>query len=205
MTDLHHPAVTLLALLALTRGVAFGVDEPDVTAVPTQPAISAPADSSARADSSSSDRRPATATAPVDPTTAWKGWMDIARAIAPDPLDGPGDILEKEEIIQDRVDDLAAEEERLARTGSQWQGRHQAASVQLEVLDDLAEIQLGGDLQLQQRLENVREDIRMADEWQRRIDESRRELATEMKRLRILAREYRNRAEELRRQEEGPR
>jgi hypothetical protein len=141
----------------------------------------------------------------LDAVAAWKRWKEIVRAIEPGDLDGPQDILEKEEIIQDRVDDLAAEDERLAGTRSQWRGRLQAALVQLEVLDDLAEIQLGGDLQLQQRLENVREDVRRGSEWLKRIDESRGELATEMKRLRELARGYLNRAEELRRQEEGPR
>jgi len=213
MSDLLSPGRVFLTLLILAPAMAFGagesdtsgVDGPDTIGVASGRSFPLSAESSARTDTSHSDSPAAAPPAPLDAVAAWKRWKEIVRAIEPGDLDGPQDILEKEEIIQDRVDDLAAEDERLAGTRSQWRGRLQAALVQLEVLDDLAEIQLGGDLQLQQRLENVREDVRRGSEWLKRIDESRGELATEMKRLRELARGYLNRAEELRRQEEGPR
>ena len=140
-----------------------------------------------------------------DPVQAWRQWKRINRAIALEELDGPDDILAKEEIIEDRIDDLTEEDARLQQNASQWDARHEATSVQLEVLDDLAEMQLGGDLQLQQRIDDVREQIREAAQWLERFGSSREDLALEVASMRKLADKYRQTAEEIRTREEGHR
>ena len=138
----------------------------------------------------------------VDPLLVWRQWPPIDRAIALEPLDGPADILEKEEIIADRLDDLRAVAARHDSTHSIWSARHGATTARLEVLEDLADVQLGGDLQLQQRLESVREDAAVAEEWLDRLAAAGDALKQELARLEGLARSYQSRAEELR-QEEG--
>lgn len=156
---------------------------------------------SAAADTAVGAQRPP----PPDPVTAWSRWPEIDRAIALEALDGPQDILEKEEIIADRIDDLTAAQADLDTLATDWSARHLARSTQLEVLDDLASVQLGGDLELQQRVEGVREDVLQAAQQLARIDSSLRELAVEVARLRALSLDYRGRAARLRQQEEGHR
>ena len=46
------------------------------------------------------------AVAPVSPAYIWKTWADLSRAIELRKLDGPEDIIEKADIIEDRIDDL---------------------------------------------------------------------------------------------------
>ena len=140
-----------------------------------------------------------------DPLWAWQDWPPIGRAIALEKLDGPADILEKSEIIADRLDGLVREETRLDSIGATWGTRHLALAAQLEVLEDLADVQLGGDLQLQQRIDRARDDALDADDRVARVSASREALQAEALRLRDLAADYRRRAEELRRQEEGSR
>jgi len=140
-----------------------------------------------------------------DPLWTWQDWPPIGRAIALQELDGPADILEKGEIIADRLDGLAREESRLDSVGTTWKARHLAMTAQLEVLEDLADVQLGGDLQLQQRIERVRDDALEAEERVVRVTASAEALETEALRLRDLAGDYRRRAEDLRRREEGSR
>lgn len=141
----------------------------------------------------------------VDPAYAWKTWTDLARAIALRPLDGPEDIREKAEIIADRTDDLREEQQKLKATLEEWQVRHQALELQLEVLEDLAEVQRGGDLQLQQRQHSLREDLGKAMQRIRVFRASRDELARELERLDKLAGQYREKAADLRRREEESR
>ena len=160
-------------------------------------------DTGAAADTSSGEREGGARV--EDPVQAWRHWKQINRAIALDELDGPDDILAKEEIIEDRIDDLTEEDARLQQSASEWEARYEATSVQLEVLDDLAEMQLGGDLQLQQRIEDVREQIREAAQWLERIGSSREDLALEVASMRKLAAKYRQTAEEIRTREEGHR
>ena len=97
------------------------------------------------------------AAAPVDPAYIWTTWKDLSRAIKLETLDGPEDIIEKADIIQDRIDDLAAERRQLVETRQEWSDKNTALETQLEVLEDLAKVQLGGDLQLQQRMHRMRE------------------------------------------------
>ncbi len=142
---------------------------------------------------------------PIDPAFAWKAWTDLSRAIALRPLDGPEDIGEKVEIIADRTDDLREEEQKLKTTLEEWQTRRQALELQLEVLEELAEVQRGGDLQLQQRQHGLREELGRAARRLRVFRASRAELARELERLEELAAQYREKAAELRRREEESR
>ena len=140
----------------------------------------------------------------IDPAYAWKTWKELSLAIALRALDGPDDILEKAEIIEDRRDDLLEEKEKLNAASKEWEERHQALELQLEVLDDLAEIQRGGDLQLQQRMHSLREDRGTAARRLRVFKGSLRDLDKELDRMAGLAEEYRGKAEDLRhREEEG--
>ena len=136
-----------------------------------------------------------------DPAFEWKSWKDLARAIRLRPLDDPADILEKSEIVQDRVDDLIEERQRLNDLAADWESRRQALETQLEVLDDLARVQRGGDLQLQQRLHNLREGGRLAARRQVVLGGSLEQLTTEIERLQKIFEEYESKAEELRRRE----
>ncbi|MBT6145091.1 MAG: hypothetical protein HOH74_06660 [Gemmatimonadetes bacterium] len=140
-----------------------------------------------------------------DPAWAWSRWPSIAAAVALAPLDGPQDILEKEEIIADRIDALDAETARLDTLTHAWQARSVAMTAQLEVLEDLADRRLGGDLELQQRVENVRGDVLQAGKRVTLFGEVHSALAIELLSLRNLSREYRQQAAQLRQEEENPR
>ena len=94
--------------------------------------------------------------AEVDPAYLWTIWKDLSRAIELQKLDGPEDIVEKADIIRDRIDDLTGERQRLATLLEEWADRHESLDIQLEVLEDLAMVQLDGDLQLQQHAQHTR-------------------------------------------------
>jgi hypothetical protein len=161
------------------------------------PAPSAP-DSAATADATAST---SDSTRAHDPAMEWQRWKDLDRATRLRPLDGPGDIIEKSEIVQDRVDDLVDERQRLTELVADWEGRRQALETQLEVLDDLARVHRGGDLQLQQRLHNIREGGRLAARRQVVLGRSLEQLASEIERLQKVFEDYEGKAEELRRRE----
>jgi len=156
----------------------------------------------ARQDSTKTD---STRGEKVDPAHAWKTWKDLSRAIALRPLDGPEDILEKVEIIEDRIDDLLEEQKELETAWEEWDDRRQSLELQLEVLDDLAEVQRGGDLQLQQRMHSLREDLGKATHRMRVFKGSLKDLEKELDRLSRLEKDYREKAEDLRRREEEDR
>jgi hypothetical protein len=158
-------------------------------------------DSTSLSDSSAT-RIDSLRTQTLDPAYAWKGWPDIERATALRPLDGPDDILEKKEIIEDRLDDLHIEEKKLRTVIEGWHERQQALEMQREVLDDLAEVQRGGDLQLQQRLHTLREDMRQIATRIKTPTQALAELKKEQQRLHELARQYADKAQKLRREEE---
>jgi len=141
----------------------------------------------------------------VDPVLAWRGWKDLSRAIGLRPLDGPGDILEKAEIVQDRIDDLLEERREIEEAGEEWEERRQGLELQLEVLDDLAELQRGGDLQLQQRMHGLREELGKASRRLRIIEGSLGDLSKELDRLSSVVKQYQEKAEDLRRREEEER
>lgn len=137
------------------------------------------------------------------PAWAWRLWPSIGPAIAIAALDGPQDIVEKEEILADRIDALALENTRLDTLAGAWQARQLAMTAQLEVLEDLADMQLGGDLEVQQRLESVRQDIQQATREVEFHLDVQRALRSEIDRLRSLAATYRQRAAQLRAEEES--
>ena len=140
----------------------------------------------------------------ADPVWAWTRWPSIDVAITLAPLDGPQDILEKQEIVADRIDALVDETARLDTLAGAWQARHVAMGA-LEVLEDLADLQLGGDLEFQQRLENVREDALQAAGCVAIPLDARAALANEVALLRVLSEDYGHRAARLREEEEGSR
>lgn len=141
----------------------------------------------------------------VDPACAWKTWKDLSRAIGLRPLDGPEDILEKAEIIEDRLDDLRQEQGKLEASSKEWTDRRQALEDQLEVLADLAEVQQGGDLQMQQRLDGLRQNLREAVQRLGIVAGSLGDLQKELDRLTVLVKQYKDKAEELHRREEKDR
>lgn len=164
---------------------------------------------SASPDTAATGPRPARADStrrqPIDPAYEWQTWADLSRAIILRPLDGPEDIREKAEIIADRIDDLREEQQQLKTTLEGWQTRHQALELQLEVLEELAQVQRGGDLQLQQRQHGLREELGRARRRLRVFRAAGGELAKELERLEKLAEEYREKAGALRRREEESR
>ena len=141
------------------------------------------------------------AAAPVDPAYIWTTWKDLSRAIKLQPLDGPEDIIEKADIIQDRIDDLSAERRQLAETKQEWSDKNVALETQLEVLEDLAKVQLGGDLQLQQRMHRMREGRSVAANKSEVLTRSIRDLDAVVGELTEMVTGYRKQAGELRRLE----
>ena len=184
--------ILLFSLVAAARGAAApGGESSAATAVDTVASVAVVA-GSAQGEAPEAE---------VDPAYAWTIWKDLSRAIALQKLDGPGDIVEKADIIRDRIDDLTAERLRLATALEEWSDRHESLEIQLEVLEDLAKVQLGGDLQLQQRMHHMRERHSMATDRKKALAGSIRALDVEVKRLTDMAKAYKQEANELRRSE----
>ena len=138
---------------------------------------------------------------PGTPLTAWQGWKDITAAIHLRPLDGPDDILEKAEIIEDRIDALSREGERI---GARCALIEQALAGLLQQIEDLRELaSLSGhrDSHARQRLHELssrRHEVRtLAEGCRAAIEAMERERA----RLVALDRSYRARAAQLRAEE----
>ena len=114
------------ASLLLVLGAATSVDAADES-VPVSSADSdslnaqTRRDTSSAADTGSGEREGGARV--EDPVQAWRHWKQIDRAIALDELDGPDDILGKEEIIEDRIDDLTEEGARLQQSAAEWEAR----------------------------------------------------------------------------------
>ncbi|MEW6443520.1 MAG: hypothetical protein AB1640_21480 [bacterium] len=134
---------------------------------------------------------------------AWKSWKSIEAAIALHPLDGPDDMLEKVEIIEDRVDALDGERIRLQTEAAQNLERLRALRMQRESLQDLAEIKPGGDPQTRQRLHDLSERTRREEILLELRRESVDELEEELVRMRGLAAAYREKAGNLMIREQG--
>ncbi|MEW6750122.1 MAG: hypothetical protein AB1505_03995 [Candidatus Latescibacterota bacterium] len=196
-----RPAWALVGLLLLGGwpGIAWG------QAGDTLSPARAPADTLTAPEPGAAPRTTADSLAArqVDSTRVWKTWKPLWRAIALGPLDGPEDILEKAEIIQDRIDDLVGERRRLAALAGEQDERGQALLLQVEVLEDLDRIQRGGDLQRLQRLASLRDEADQATRRLRALGRSLAELDGEIGRLRRLVEHYARLAEDLRRREEG--
>lgn len=142
---------------------------------------------------------------PVDPAYVWKTWPNLSRAIELQKLDGPEDIIEKADIIQDRIDELAQEREKLATARQEWSDKNDALEIQLEVLEDLAKVQLGGDLQLQQRMHRMREGRNTSATQLEVLTRSIGELDIEVGGLTDMVTDYKQQATQLKRREAQPR
>ena len=134
---------------------------------------------------------------------AWKKWKSIDAAIAIRPLDGPEDIREKAEIIADRLDELVREIARLEKEIDQNLQKIQSLRNQREVLQDLAELQQGGDSQTQQRMHELNERIQQQEQLLKLRRESLRGLGQELDRIKRLLADYQQRANSLQRREGG--
>ncbi|MDA0337137.1 MAG: hypothetical protein O2782_18400 [bacterium] len=183
---------------AAVRGDASGATASTAPADSAQTSTPAPADAPTPAVADTARLRP-------DPAWAWWRWPPVHAAIAIAPLDGPQDILAKEEILADRIDALVIEAARLDTLAAAWQARSVAMTAQLEVLEDLADVQLGGDLEFQQRTGSVREEVVQAAEQITTFAATRTALAEELIRLRSLSETYRQQAAQLREEEESSR
>jgi hypothetical protein len=216
-------ALAVLALLARDAGAQPAMAEPTVAASRAADSLGARArpgdahldatlpDSLAGAARTASGATAKTATPPgdsagvrlrLDPLWTWATWPDIGPAIALETLDGPADILEKEEIIADRIDALVAEDGRLDTVEITWRDRSLALAAQLEVLEDLAGLQIDGDLESQQRLDAIRQDLLEAQRLVARVEGSRAGLSQQLVKLQALSLDYRTRAARLRTREE---
>ena len=143
------------------------------------------ADSSSRAANKTATAMDSTRVS-RDPVFAWLNWRDLTPAITLRELDGPDDILEKSDIIKDRLDAVMAEQIRLTSSLTEWTDRQGSFAIQIEVLDDLAKVQRGGDLRLQQRLHNMREGRRVAAQRVSGLTKSLSLLKAELTRLQDL-------------------
>jgi len=136
-----------------------------------------------------------------DGINTWRQWKDIHKAIELRTLDDPADIIEKAEIIEDRVDELSREKNRLQldrQTGTQ---KLRALEAERELLKDLAEVRHGGDFQTSQHLQELAERIQREEHLQKVREDSLEGLGKEIDELRKLAAQYRERAENLRNKE----
>ena len=138
-----------------------------------------------------------------DAITAWKRWKSIEAAIAVRPLDGPDDIIEKAEIIEDRADELKGEKARLEREADLNRQKLRTLRSQREVLQDLAEIKPGGDSQTRNRLQDVAERIGREEMLLKMRRQSAAELEEELVQMKKLAVKYREKARDLMIQERG--
>jgi hypothetical protein len=132
-----------------------------------------------------------------DAITAWKRWKSIEAVVEVRPLDGPDDIIEKAEIIEDRVDELKGEQARLELEADLNRQKLGSLRSQREVLQDLAEIKPAGDPQTRNRLNDLAERIGREERRLKMRRQSVDELEEELIRMRGLAVEYREKAENL--------
>ena len=138
-----------------------------------------------------------------DSITEWKRWKSIEAAVTPRPLDGPEDIIEKAEIIEDRADDLEREKARLEVEAQRGRERLRRLEDQRGVLREIEEIRLSGDSRSRQRLQDISERIRREEALLKRIGESVAGLEEELARMSALAAEYREKARLLKIKEGG--
>lgn len=190
------------ALLAIGWAVASqaapdrSARKPDgsVAAIPAQPG-------GPRADSLAV--HPATGdSAAGDSLAVWRSWKDISRAIALEPLDGPQDIREKAEIIQDRVDNLRDQAGRIDSSSTAWRRRRDALRTQLGVLEDLGDVGRGSDLQLERRLRDLTGQLDAAEDDVQRLEGLGIELDSLVAHWTGVAAAYGRKAAQLEREEE---
>jgi hypothetical protein len=187
-----------LSSLAAVPSRALGQGEVESVQTPVDTVTETAAEDTVGHDSVSTATR-------VDPAYIWRTWKDLSRAIQLRDLDGPEDIMGKADIIKDRIDDLSEERKKLATARQEWSDRNDALEIQLEVLEDLAKVQLGGDLQLQQRMHRMREGRSVAGNRLEVMTRSISDLDIEVGGLTEMVTQYKKQAVELRRREAQPR
>jgi predicted nuclease with TOPRIM domain len=138
-----------------------------------------------------------------DAIFAWKKWSSIDAAIALRPLDGPEDIREKAEIIEDRIDELKREKARLEREIDLSNQKLQSLRNQKAVLQELEDVKMGSDSQGRQRLQDLSERIRREEHLLKMKRKSLAELEVWITKMTNLAAEYREKARILEIQEGG--
>jgi len=138
-----------------------------------------------------------------DPITAWKRWKNIDAAVAVRSLDGPEDIIEKAEIVEDRVDELAREKKKLEKRVAGGRKKIRTLQDQRAVLQDMSEIQFGNGARNRMRLHEVDRRIRKAESMLKTEQQSLSELTRVLERMKMLAADYRKKAERLRTKESG--
>lgn len=136
---------------------------------------------------------------------AWKKWRSIDAAVALRPLDGPEDIREKAEIIEDRIDELKREKARLQTEIALGSQKLQSLKNQKTVLQELEDVKIGSDSQGRQRLQDISERIRREEQLLKLKRKSLAELEVEITKMTSLAAEYRGKARILEIQEGGTR
>ncbi len=133
---------------------------------------------------------------------AWRSLKDIAPAVAIAPLDGPDDIFEKIEIIQDRMDALLTEKKKLVIIVELLTTGRQSQEAQIEVLEDLSEINRTSDMQLQQRLHDLQQQSNILSRRIRAYKRSLTDLKNEYAGLENLSKRYQKQAQKLQKDED---
>jgi hypothetical protein len=128
---------------------------------------------------------------------AWKKWKSIEAAIVLRNLDGPEDILEKAEIIEDRIDMFNREKAALNKSIAVHRRMADNLKNQREVLRDLSEIRQGGDFQTQQRLHEIAEQIQQEEHLLALRKSSVADLDKELNRLKRVFAAYKKKAQQL--------
>ena len=132
---------------------------------------------------------------------AWRNLKGIGPAVALAPLDGPEDIEEKIEIIEDRMDALLIEKKKLERILEILILSRQSREIQIEVLEDVSDINRRSDIQRQQRLHDLQQQFNRISRRVRAFERSLSDLENELVRLQKLAKQYRKQAETLQKNE----
>ena len=133
---------------------------------------------------------------------AWRSLKDIGPAVAIAPLDGPDDIVEKIEIIQDRMDALLIEKRKLVIIVDLLTTGRQSQETQIEVLEDLSEINPTSDMQLQQRLHDLQQQFNTLSRRIRAYKHSLTDLENEYAGLENLSKRYQKQAQKLQKDED---
>ncbi|RME03780.1 MAG: hypothetical protein D6812_04925 [Deltaproteobacteria bacterium] len=122
--------------------------------------------------------------------TAWKAWKDIGKAIELSPLDGPEEITEKIEIIEDRIDALEGVRSALTAEQRTLEEERDALALKIAELQKVIDMRSRTDLLLQRRLQSLKSQRAALSPRIERLEETLGELAAEVARLRNLRQRY---------------
>lgn len=122
--------------------------------------------------------------------TAWKRWKDISKAIEIAPLDGPEEITEKIEIIEDRIDDLDGEKRLLSTDLERLAASSHTLALKITGLQRLLDMRRRTDLLLQRRLQSLKSRRASLVPKIECLETNLEEISAEVERLRGLSRKY---------------